>query len=353
MNVGQVIESVREWVDRHGTAIDGFRAAHLMGGILTLPHAAPFPAYRDVDLNIICDAVEETTTHDVAYKELIVEYSLVSADKYRTPEDVLANPELAANLAKGGILADPHSILASLQPIVAAQYADRHWMQARCEYEQRIVMQIMEGLRHVITPAEALWHLTSAALFLSGLLAEASLRPPTHRRSMVLMREMLHAQGRADLHEAALRLLGWAHLSRPQVEQYLRDCAAAFDRAVAVSRTPVPFQAKFQPHVRPYVVAGAQEMIDQGYHREAMFWISGFLLFANTALQSDAPEAEKPVFQALLDRLIAEMGLATPADRAARVREAEALSKAIFGVADALVECYAAAKGHAPCESFS
>ncbi|MBK9711303.1 MAG: hypothetical protein IPO81_08240 [Kouleothrix sp.] len=39
-------------------------------------------------------------------------------------------------------------------------------------------------------------------------------------------------------------------------------------------------------------------MIDQGYQREAMFWIAGFLLFANAATQADAPAAEKPRFAA-------------------------------------------------------
>jgi hypothetical protein len=297
MNVGQAIESVREWVDRHGSQIEGFRAAHLMGGILMLPHHAPFPSYCDIDFNIVCDGVEKTTTHDVAEGGLILEYSRVSSERYRTAEDILANPELAANLARDGILTDPHGILAPLQPTVAAQYAQRRWMQARCQYEQQILMQVLEGLRHVTTPAQALWPLANIALFLSGLLAEASLRPPTHRRSLILMREVLHAQGRADLYETTLRLLGWAHLSRPQVEHYLRDCTAAFDLAVVVTHTPVPFQAKFQPHVRPYIVTGAQEMIDQRYHREAMFWISGFLLFANTAVQCDAPAAENPAFK--------------------------------------------------------
>jgi hypothetical protein len=94
--------------------------------------------------------------------------------------------------------------------------------------------------------------------------------------------------------------------------------------------------------VRPYIIAGAQEMIDQGYHREAMFWISGFLSFANNALQADAPAAEKPYFQAMLDRLAAEMCLSTPAALAARTHEATILADAIVAVAGALAEQRAA-----------
>jgi hypothetical protein len=337
MNVGEVIESVREWVDRHGKHIDGFRAAHLMGGILTLPHAAAFPAYRDVDLNIVCDGGQETTTHDVAYNGLIVEYGLISVGKYRTPEDILANPELAANLVRDSILADPYGLLGPLQQVVARQYAEPRWVAARVSYEQQMVLRILAGLQHEAAPAKAFWLLTSATLFLAGMLAEASLRAPTHRRSLVLMREVLHAQGHAELHEALLRLLGWAQLGRQEVEQYLDNCTVAFDCAVEVTCTPVPLQAKLQPHVRPYLVDGAREMIAQGYHREAMFWISGFLLFANTAIQCDAPAADKPRFQAMFDQLIAEMALSTPANIAARAREAQARANALFAVADELV----------------
>jgi hypothetical protein len=213
---------------------------------------------------------------------------------------------------------------------------------ARCEYEKRVVVQALGGLRGAATPNEALWPLSNIALFLSGLLAEASLKPPTHRRCLVVLRDVLHTAGRRDLHEATLQLLGWAHLRRQDVEGYLHDCALAFDRAIAVTRTPVPFQVKFQPHIRPYIIAGAQELIEQGYHREAMFWISGFLLFANAAIQADAPAAERPDFQARLDRLVAEMGFNAPGDGAARAREAEVLVDAIAAVADALLEQRAA-----------
>jgi hypothetical protein len=339
MNVKQVIEQVSAWVDREGRQIPGFSGAHLMGSILTMPHNASFPPYRDVDINIVVDdAAHTTATYDVAAGGLMLEYSTVSIAHYRSPEDVLANPELAANLAVDGILADPHGVLAPLHQAVAAQYAQRRWVLARCTYEKQVVVQALEGLRGAATPSEALWMLSNIALFLSGLLAEASLRPPTHRRCLVLLRDVLHAAGRRDLHEATLQLLGWAHLRRQDVEAYLRDCALAFDCAVAVTRTPVPFQVKFQSHIRPYIIAGAQEMIDAGYHREAMFWISGFLLFANAAIQADASAAKKPYFQARLDRLVAEMGLTAPADAAARMREAEVLTDAITAVAHVLIE---------------
>lgn len=339
MNVKQVIEQAAAWVQREGQHIPGFCGAHLMGSILSMAPDAPFPPYRDVDLNIVVrDAAYATETHDVAEGGLILEYSTVSLERYHTAEKILSNPELAANLAVNSILADPDGLLLPLQRSVAAQYAHRQWVQARCAYEQQVVMRALEGLRRAAAPTEVLWSLCNIALFLSGMLAEASLRPPTHRRCLVVLQDVLHAAGRRDLHEATLQLLGWAHLRRQEVEGYLHDCALAFDLAVAVTRTPVPFHVKFQPHIRPYIITGAQEMIDQGYHREAMFWIAGFLMFANTAIQADATPAEKPRFQGMLDRLVREMGLSPAGAGVARVREAEMLTDAIAGVAQALIE---------------
>src|SRR5262245_66448739 len=112
-----------------------FRGAHLMGSILSMPHDAPFSAYKDIDFNIVCAGASETTTHDVAYKGLILEYSVLDVERYRSAEAVLANPELASNLAVEGILADPFGLLAPLQQATAAQYACRRWVQARCDNE--------------------------------------------------------------------------------------------------------------------------------------------------------------------------------------------------------------------------
>src|SRR5690242_20684284 len=123
MYVYQAIDLAKEWVDTQGRAIPGFRGAHLLGGALTLPKDAIFPAYRDVDLNIVCEGARETATHDLAYKGLILEYGVVDMERYCSPEAVLANPELASNLAVDSILADPCGLLEPLHQAVAAQYA--------------------------------------------------------------------------------------------------------------------------------------------------------------------------------------------------------------------------------------
>ncbi len=339
MNVGQVIALVQEWVDVHGSQTPGFCGAHLVGGILSMPKESVFPPYLDVDFKLVLHSTQEVEPHDIAYKGLILEYGTIGIEHYCSAEAVLSNPELASNLAVDSILSDPAGLLKPLHAVVKQEYAKRTWVKARCTYEKKLVTHSLEEVSQAASPAEALVPLALAIVYLAGVLTVADLRPPTHRRALVLMRDVLHQQGRGELQEEALCLLGSAHLTRHQVEAFLHDAATAFDRAVEVKRTAIPLlDFKFQPHVRPYLVDGFQELIQEGNHREAMLWIVILLIFANIAIQHDAPEAEKPLFQAKLDRLFQEIGFGAPNYVETRLQGARELAKNIFTLADEIVE---------------
>jgi hypothetical protein len=79
-------------------------------------------------------------------------------------------------------------------------------------------------------------------------------------------------------------------------------------------------------------------MIDEGHHREAMFWIEAFWTLALMAIQNDAPEEEKPRFQAAFERLLDDVGLRTPADWQSRLQKAGKLTEEVFKVADEIVD---------------
>jgi hypothetical protein len=337
MLVEQVIALAKEWVQVHGSSIPGFCGAHLMGGLNDMPKDAPFPAYRDVDLNILVQSEAAGEVHDVSFRGLILEYGVQSAARYASAEQVLADPELASNLVVNSILADPLGILGRLHVAVAQQYARRDWVLARCAAERAATGESLEAMRQAGSTFETMVHLAGVIFGLSGLLATATLTPPTHRRSLVVIQQLLARHGRAELHEELLAALGFAHMSHASVAGYLSDSAEAFDRAVQVHRTPVIFDFKLRPHVRPYVVDGAQEMIDAGCPREAMFWIWSFILIANGAIQADAPEPDRRYFQAKADRLLDDMGWLDPAGRSARVEHVARVAGALVAVADDIV----------------
>ena len=334
MNAGDAIGIAREWVAVQGSRTPGFCAAHLMGSLLTMPPESAFPPSGDVDFNVVVAQDQPTETFNIPWQGLILEYSVVSRSQYATPEAVLANPELACNLAHDSVLADRDGSFRALQREVERRYGERQWVEARCAAEKGIVMGMLRQLDEANNDGDAAYAANGVALFLSGLLATADGLAPTHRRCLVLLKDRLAAHGRSDLYADTLDLLGFARFTRRQVEGYLADCAVAFDRAVEVRRSPCMFPFKFQPHVRPYIIDGPRAMIEEGYYREAMLWIEGWLVFSNQVIQADGAEAERPRFRERLDALRAAKVLATPGLTASRRERAHRLAGAIFDLCD-------------------
>ena len=334
--VREVVEIVREWVDLHARHLPGFAGAYLWAGITALPPDAPFPLYRDVDVVVVLPQGAQDDTVEVLYRGVMLEVISIDLEAHQDAEAVLANPSHGPNMAATQILADPTGILAPLQQAVVAGYGRRRWIQARCAKEKASADKHLAAMRQASSPAERLdsvWAFLSA---LSGLLAVAQLKRPTTRRTLALLRELLEAQGRPDLNEAALTVMGSAHMSRADVQALLDQSVTAFDRAVAVYETPTPYGFSIRAHLRPYLAEATQEMIDEGNHREAVYWIS-CLDTAYHALHNDAPEAEKPAFEAQLQAMYAALGYTSAEGWAERVDTAERLAPEIYRLADALV----------------
>jgi hypothetical protein len=342
MDVRQVIQLAKEWVELHGQQMPGFCGAYLTGGINTMPPHVPFPSYRDVDVIIVLEQGGKGSQENVEleYKSLILECGFKSLAEYKSPQSVLANPHLAPNLVVDSILSDPTGLLTRTHQVVAKEFARRRWVVARSDYEKNRTLGHLEQLRQAGSPFEVLTQLWWFANFLSGLIAVASLETPTHRKALVLMKELLQRQDRLAVHEELLSVLGLADLSRERVVSYLQECAAAFDRAVAVKRTPFPWDVKLHPHVRPYAIEGTQEMINEGYHREAVYWIELFWALSLLAIQNDAPEEEKLRFQAAFGRFLGDLGLRTPTDWQFRHEKAKKLTEDAFTVADEIVDSH-------------
>ncbi len=336
--VREVVEIVREWVELHARHLPNFEGAYLWAGITALAPNAPFPLYRDVDVVVVLPEGVQDDTVEVFYRGIMLEVISIDLKAHQDAEAILANPSHGPNMATTQILSDPTGDLTPLQRKVAAEYGQRRWIEARCAKEKTSAEKHLAAMRAASTPRErldAVWAFLSA---LSGLLAVAQLKRPTTRRTLVLLREMLEAQGRPDLHEAALTLFGSAHMSREDVQAVLDRSVIAFDWSVEVYKTPTPFGFTIRPHLRPYLVEATQEMIDEGNHREAMFWISALAGESYLVLQNDAPDGEKPQFAAQLQAMYSVLGYTdTLAEGwAARVDSAERLAQEIYRIADAL-----------------
>jgi hypothetical protein len=338
LKTSEATQIAREWVARYAAEHPDFCAAHLMGGVTHMAPDEEFPPESDLDLMLVTSGPTKTKDPlDEPYRGLAIEAGLRGMEEYETPEKVLANPEIADHIAVGAILIDPHGLLAALQPTVAREFSRRRWVKARCEEEKRRYEMGIAAAGQSRAPMEALVLMTLAIHNLASVLPVAQLIPPTHRKSLVLLGRQLAALARTDIYEEMLQISGVAGLAVQQVQSYADHLADAFDRAIQVHRTSVPFDFKVRPHLRPYLIDGSQSLIDAGHHREAMPWISAGIFVCSSVLLVDAPASERPRYEALVDDLLYDTGFGDGAMRARRLIQANHVKESLYALADEVI----------------
>jgi hypothetical protein len=266
VNVSDAKQIARTWVEANLDRWPGLVAAHLVGGITTMPDDAPFPAHKDVDVHLIFaegsdlppSASRWMNILEVSYGGLSIEAGLKSVTDYRSAETVLANPEIAHHLTVDSVLYDPTCLLRGLQRAVRHEYPRRRWVLARVEHERRalagaLAMRPMAA-EHFGTTGE-INILGYSKTFLTAALCVATLNPPRMGgRVFLRLRRLMAEYDRLDLYEDVLAHLGVAHVGRARVEELLAEATEGFDLALAVKKGPSPFDHKLQPHLRPYFV---------------------------------------------------------------------------------------------------
>jgi hypothetical protein len=349
MNVGQAKAFAREWVEMNETRWPGLRAAHLVGGITSMPEDAPFPTTKDLDVHLIfaedspllqarglfADNVAEL------HEGLQIEAGIRSEAEYASPEAVLANPEVAFHLTTKCVLLDPDGFLARLQEPVRRDFALRTWVEARVEAERRgsdAIYGMMPMAREMAGGAGVVNIIGWSTTRLSAALHDALLLSPrVGGKMLILVRALLAEQDRLDLYEPLISTFGLDAVTPEQAQRHLDDAAEAFDLAVTVRTSPHPFQHKMHAHLRPYFVDSCQEMIDQGFHREGLAWCTPFALAGMQIILMDGPEAEKPKYAARLAALVDYLGFGTDAACDQKIAQALEVRDQIFALARKMI----------------
>ena len=330
----------RRWVDQTGRKTRGFAGAFLHGSINWLTAIDPLPATSDVDVILIIDgATPPDKIGKIRHEGVLLDVSSLPFRELSSAEDVLGQYHLAGSFAGSSVIADPTGRLTALQSAVSRDYAKRRWVRRRCEHARDKVLQ-----GYAPREADPLADQVIACLFPAAicchLLLVAGLRNPTVRNRYLPTRELLAEYGRLDLYEELLGLLGAADLDAAAVRRHFAAMTRAFAAAAIAPKPAFPFAADISDSGRPVAVDGSRELIDAGYHREAVFWIA--VTFSRCmkildAVQSVAPAAEiEHGYQSLLN----DLGLASFADRMRRRRLIEAALPRIWEVAEAIMETH-------------
>ena len=325
----------RDWINQSSANIPGFQGAFFHGSVNWLPDDVELPSTSDLDVMIIlADEHNAAKPGKLVYRDVLLEISFISNDELRSPEQILGRSELAGSLAAASVIADPTGHLTGLQAAVSRDYAKRRWVRARYEQAREKVRRNLAA----IDPAAPFPDQITAWLFGAGvtthILLVAGLENPTVRKRYSAVRALLAEYGRLDFYEPLLALLGCGQMTRDRVERRLASLEGAFDAAAAVIRSPFFFAADISPHGQSVAIEGSRELIEQGEHREAVFWIVATYARCLTVLHHDAPPEMRARHEPGFRALLADLGIVSPADLLARSGEVEAFLPRVREVAE-------------------
>jgi hypothetical protein len=331
--------AARQWINEAATGQPGFRGAFLHGSVNWMADDAPLPNYSDIDVIVVWDGPGfPRSAGKFIGAGVLLDVSYLATGELESAEAILGNSHLAGSFRGASVISDPSGDLTRLHAIVSQDFAQRHWVIRRCEHARNKVLRFLDGL----DPSAPLHEQVTAWLFgtsvATHVLLSAGLRNPTVRKRYLATRELLAENGRLDVYEELLALLGCADWSRAETERHLAVMTEAFDAASEVIQSPFPFAADISDAGRPVAIDGSRELIETGYHREAAFWITATYSRCQTVLHADAPASMRDQFTPEYQALLADLGITSHADLEARAAQVLAYLPRLRQVAEDIAD---------------
>lgn len=338
MLVGEAKSLARGWVDEHVRVLPAFNGAFMTGSAIWSPDDALLPPTSDVDVMVVLDGpLPPVKLGKVRHQGVLLDVTYLAASELASPDDVLSSYHLAPSFARPSILLDPTGRLAELHQVVSHQFHHRHWIRRRCEHGWS------NAARHFGVLSATLPLHDQAIIWLFGTAAStivllcAGLRNPTVRTRYLAVRQLLAEYGLLREYEPLLNALGCGWMTREQVEGHLAALEPVFDAAASVVRSPFVFASDISAVARPIAIDGSRDLIERGYHREAMFWITATFARCDKILYHDASPVVRDDHLGRFLALLDDLGVGATADLRERARQVEEQAPRVWETAEAIM----------------
>ena len=172
----------------------------------------------------------------------------------------------------------------------------------------------------------------------ADLLLTAGLADSTIRKKHAAARELLHSIGRPDVYEMLLEMFGCADMTVERVSHHLDQLELVFDAASEIDKSGYRFESDISPIGRTIAIDGSRELIEQGHHRDAVFYIvETFARCMNVFDEYGSADAVKK-HAAAFRSLLADLGIGSFEARKSRAEEVELKVPAIRRIAESMIE---------------
>lgn len=303
----------QQWITTEGSKLPGFQGAFFHGSINWLENDVTFPPASDLDVMVVLSGPPAVKLGKFTYKGVLLEISYIGMNELQSAEQVLSTAHLAGSFHRPSIITDPTGHLTALQNRVMRDYTKERWVRARCAFSRDKVLTNLGSLDAAAPFHDQIMGWLFGTGVTTHVLLAAGLRNPTVRKRYVAVHELLEDYGRLDFHEELLAPLGCAALTPVDVSALVDRLAVVFDATAPVIQTPIFFASDLSADARRIAIDGSHELIAQGYHREAIFWIVATFARCMTVFSQDAPLLYTQFFPQF-EQLMVTLGIHSFAD---------------------------------------
>jgi hypothetical protein len=324
----------KQWIAEHRETILGYRGAYLAGSLCWLDDDDPVSDYSDIDVMLIVEDEEmRTKPGKFEYRGGLIEVSVSPISVIRDVEATVSQGAIAASIARNRILDDPGHLLRPAFDWIAAEFPREHRVIERLDAIQASIAKRVTSIDD-----SAPFHDQAMWVFPAGvtthLLLTAGLGNPTVRRRFVETRRLLDAYGEPEMLDLLLHFVGSDAVTAEMARRHFARLVPVYDATAALGATGSRWVSDVSVDARRISIGGTQELLDQGYHREAMWWIVATFTRCLNVIATTDNEAlfrqADAAFRALMD----DLGLASVGDLRARAGEIVASLPAIREVAN-------------------
>lgn len=338
MRVTKAREAARRWVMEAWRNLPGFWGAYTAGSTNWLAADAHLAATSDLDVMVVlADPNRASHGGKFTYGGVLLDVSYLGCDRLRSADSVLSDYHLAPSLRTATVLLEPSGHLTELckssvqglrQTIVGLQALRAGEEQSCGESAGGQGGKTASGSDHRLLICGGDQHSHPA---------DSGPEEPDGAHALRGGPSMLAEYGRVDFHEILLELLGCARISRKRVNQHLAAVTSAFDAACGAIKTPFPFASEITENARPIGIDRCMELIERGYHREAMFWIGVTASRCQKVFYHDAPLEMQRRFSQGYDELADDLGVSSFAEIRRRSEAIEMALPRVWGMAEAIL----------------
>lgn len=324
MNVQQAKDIAKKWVEQEAANLPGFIGAYLTGSILQELGSEIVPACSDIDIFVVIDSDQPPEKYGkFVYDDALLEVNFIATAALADVEKILSDYHLAGAFAVPSVLLDPTGKLAAIQRDVSAEFSKPDWIIKRCNDARHRANNFLENFRTTPHLHDQVTSLFFAAGVTTHILLVAACANPTIRRRYVACRAVLDRHKQLALHEQLLTTLGSTTLTKKQVMVHVDALGNCFDLACSLLSSPYQFAQDMTQETRAAAIDGSMEMIEAGYHREAIFWIIAIFSRCRAVTFADGTPHQLEQFDQKYWALLNTLGISNRQDMERRASHIE------------------------------